>query len=345
MKRLLNTLYVTTDGAYLHRDGETVCVRVERETRLRVPIHTLGGIVCFGRVQCSPPLMGLCGERGVSIAFLSRSGRFLARVEGPVCGNVLLRREQFRRADDPEQAAQLARAMVIAKTANCRRVLLRAARERADAEDEGSRRLSEAALRLERILERLADPLSVDEVRGREGEAARHYFAVFDHLILAQKEAFFFRQRSRRPPLDNMNSLLSFYYTLLAHDTASALEAVGLDPAVGYLHRDRPGRAGLALDLMEELRPILADRLALTLVNRKQVRGAGFRRRESGAVLMSDAVRKEVLVAYQKRKQETIQHPFLDEKIPLGLLPHAQALLLARRLRGDLDAYPAFLWR
>ncbi|MFW0859344.1 MAG: type I-C CRISPR-associated endonuclease Cas1c [Dehalococcoidia bacterium] len=343
MKRLLNTLYVTTQGSYLAREGETVLVRVGGETKLRLPVHTLGSIVCFGQVSCSPPLMGLCAERNVAISFLSERGRFFARVEGPVSGNVLLRREQYRRADDPEVSAELARAMVIAKIANCRTVLLRAARDRP--EDEGAGKLSEAADRLAQHLKSLENPVPLDTVRGKEGDAARRYFDVFDHLITSQKESFFFHERSRRPPLDNMNALLSFLYTLLVHDVAAALEGVGLDPAVGYLHRDRPGRPGLALDIMEEFRPYLADRLALSLVNRQQIKGKGFRRTETGAVLMDDATRKEVLVAYQKRKQEEIQHPFLGEKVEVGLLPHVQALLLARHLRGDLNGYPPFFWK
>lgn len=343
MKRLLNTLYVTTQGSYLAREGETVLVRVGGETKLRMPIHTLGSIICFGQVSCSPPLMGFCAERNVAISFLSERGRFFARVEGPVSGNVLLRREQYRRADDPEVSAELARAVVIAKIANCRTVLLRAARDRP--QDEGAQKLSEAADRLAQHLRSLENPVPLDTVRGKEGDAARRYFDVFDHLITSQKKHFFFRERSRRPPLDNMNALLSFLYTILAHDVAAALEGVGLDPAVGYLHRDHPGRPGLALDIMEEFRPYLADRLALTLVNRQQIKGKGFRRTETGAVLMDDATRKEVLVAYQKRKQEEIQHPFLGEKVAIGLLPHVQALLLARCLRGDLDGYPPFLWK
>jgi len=341
MKHLLNTLYVTTQGAYLSREGETVLVRVEGETRLQVPVHTLGSIVCFGVVSCSPFLMGLCAERNVAISFLTEHGRFLARVEGPVSGNVLLRREQYRRADDMDTAAEIARGIIIAKIANCRTVLLRAARERPD--DPGASPLAETASYLAQLLKDLEAPTPLDVVRGHEGDAARAYFAVFNHLITAQKEDFFFHERSRRPPLDNMNALLSFLYTLLVHDVAGALEGVGLDPAVGYLHRDRPGRPSLALDIMEEFRPYLADRLALSLVNRQQVKGQGFRRTETGAVLMDDETRKEVLVAYQKRKQEEIQHPFLGEKVAVGLLPHLQALLMARYLRGDLDGYPPFL--
>jgi len=343
VKHLLNTLYVTTQGAYLAREGETVLVRVAGETKLQVPIHTLGSVVCFGQVSLSPPLMGLCAERSVAVSFLTEHGRFLARIQGPVSGNVLLRREQYRRADDLEISAQIARAMVVAKIANCRTVLQRAARDRP--EDETAGKLSQAAEQLAQHLKDLEAEVSLDTVRGKEGDAARRYFSVFDCLLTSQKEDFFFHERNRRPPLDNMNALLSFIYTLLVHDVAAALEGVGLDPAVGYLHRDRPGRPGLALDLMEELRPYLADRLALSLVNRQQVQGKGFRKTESGGVIMSDETRKEVLVAYQKRKQEEIQHPFLGEKIALGLLPHVQALLLARYLRGDLDGYPPFFWR
>ena len=343
MRHLLNTLYVTTQGAYLAREGETVLVRADQEVKLRVPIHTLGGIVCFGQVSCSPPLMGLCGERNVAISFLSENGKFYARVQGPVSGNVLLRREQYRRADKEDASAEIARMVVLAKVANCRTVLLRGIRDHA--ENPQVPALETATARLARLLDDLRQPVPLDTARGLEGDAARTYFGVFDHLITAQKEDFFFRERSRRPPLDNLNALLSFFYTLLVHDVAAALETVGLDPAVGYLHRDRPGRPSLALDLTEEFRPVLADRLALSLVNRQQIRGKGFRKTETGAVLMDDATRKEVLVAYQKRKQEEIQHPFLEEKVEVGLLPFVQAMLLARYLRGDLDGYPPFLWK
>lgn len=343
MRHLLNTLYVTTQGAYLARDGETVAVRVEHETRLRVPLHTLGGIVCFGQVSCSPPLMQLCAERGVRISFLSENGRFWARVEGPVSGNVLLRREQYRWSDDLGQSAEIARAVVTAKIANQRTVLLRALRDHP--EMAAGSEVKAAGDELGRTLAVLQKPHSLDSVRGMEGDAARRYFGVFDHLIVARKEEFFFQERSRRPPLDNMNALLSFLYTLLVHDIRSALETVGLDPAVGFLHRDRPGRPSLALDLMEELRPVLADRLALSLVNRQQVKGKGFKATETGAVVMDDETRKEVLVAYQKRKQEELQHPFIDEKVALGLLPYVQAQLLSRYLRGDLDGYPPYLWK
>ena len=339
MRRLLNTLYVTLPEAYLNKEGETILVRQDHETRLRVPVLALEGIVCFGQVSMSPALMAFCAERNVGVSFLSEHGRFLARIQGPVHGNVLLRREQYRRADTEADSAAIARSVLLAKVANGRTSLLRAAREHA------SETLDRAAAQLGESLQTLESAATLDALRGVEGDAAHNYFSVFDELILQQKEDFFFHERSRRPPLDNVNAVLSFLYVLLAHDVASALETVGLDPAVGFLHRDRPGRAGLALDLMEELRPVLADRLALTLINRRQVTPSGFARSDSGGVIMNDATRKEVLVAWQSRKQEEILHPFLDERIPFGLVPYAQALLLARHLRGDLDAYPSFFWR
>lgn len=272
MRKLLNVLYVTIPQAYLSKEGETVLVRIEHETRLRVPIHTLEGIVCVGQVSMSPALMGFCAESNVGVSFLSEHGRFLARIQGPVQGNVLLRREQYRRTDDPVAATNIARSILLAKIANCRTSLLRAARERR------STSVEQAATQLGQSLRLLELADSLDTFRGIEGDAAQTYFSVLDELVLQQKEDFFFHERSRRPPLDNLNALLSFLYVLLAHDVASALETVGLDPAVGYLHRDRPGRAGLALDLMEELRPVLADRLALTLINRLQVSASGFSR-------------------------------------------------------------------
>ncbi|MEO0082585.1 MAG: type I-C CRISPR-associated endonuclease Cas1c [candidate division WOR-3 bacterium] len=343
MKHLLNTLFVTTQGAYLCQEGETVVVRVDHEDRLKLPIHTISGIVCFGQVTVSPPLMGLCGERNVLISFHSEHGKFLGRVHGPVSGNVLLRREQYRRADDEQSAVAIARSAVLAKTSNCRTVLLRAVRDHADGACADA--LTKAAVELNRIAGLVRDERSLDRLRGHEGDAARIYFGVFDHLIVAQKDDFCFRERSRRPPLDNINALLSFLYSLLAHDCTAALESVGLDPAVGFLHADRPGRPSLALDLMEEFRPVLADRVALSLVNLQQVKASGFNRTETGAVIMDDKTRKEVLVAWQKRKAEEIQHPFLGEKVAIGLLPYLQALLLARHLRGDLDGYPPYIWK
>jgi len=344
VKKLLNTLFVTTQGTYLAKDGETVLVRIEKENRLRIPIHTLGGIVCFGQVSASPALMGLCGERDVLLSFLTENGRFLARVQGPVSGNVKLRREQYRRADDAEAAARLAGNIVAAKIANSRSVLARALRDRPEIGDTGA--LSETVRHQAHLLqEARRRKVDVDSVRGWEGEAARSYFSVFDHLITQQKEEFRFERRTRRPPLDNVNALLSFVYALLVHDVSSALEAVGLDPQVGFLHRDRPGRPGLALDLMEELRAYLGDRLALSLINRQQVKPNGFERTETGAVTMSADTRKTLLVAYQERKREEIRHPFLGEPIAIGLIPYVQALLFARYLRGDMNAYPPFLWK
>jgi len=343
MKKHLNTLFVTTQGAYLAKEGETVVVKVEQAVRLRIPVHTIGGIVCFGNVGCSPFLMGFCAENGVGISFLTEYGRFLARIQGPVSGNVLLRREQYRKADDPEFSAAMARAVLIGKIANCRTVLQRALRDHSEKLDAGQ--IADTVRRLNNHLELLNRDHPLDILRGLEGDAAHIYFSVFDHLIVSQKDAFSFHERNRRPPLDNVNCLLSFIYTLLAHDIRSALETVGLDPAVGFLHRDRPGRPSLALDLMEEFRPFLADRLALSLINLRQVQDKGFIKTDTGAVLMNDDTRKTLLVAYQERKQEEIYHPFLDEKVTIGILFHIQALLLARYLRGDLDGYPPFIWK
>jgi len=343
MKKYLNTLFVTTQGAYLAKEGETVVVRIEREVRLRLPIHTIGGIVCFGNITCSPFLMGFCAERDVAISFLTEYGRFLARVHGPVSGNVLLRREQYRRADDMDVSAQMAKSVLTGKLANCRTVLQRALRDHSAKLN--ADKVSDASKRIGHSLEHIQSDLPLNVLRGVEGEAAHTYFSAFDHLIISQKEDFVFRERNRRPPLDRVNCLLSFLYTLVLHDVRSALESVGLDPAVGFLHRDRPGRPGLALDLMEEFRPFLADRLTLSLINLNQVQKKGFKEMESGAVLMDDETRKTVLVAYQKRKQDEIFHPFLEEKVTIGLLFHMQALLLARCLRGDLDGYPTFIWK
>jgi len=343
MKRLTNTLYITTQGSYLAREGETVKVRVKNDTKIRVPIHTLGNIICFGQVSCSPFLMGLCAERGVGLSFLSKQGRFLARVQGPTNGNVLLRRAHYRLAEAEEAAADIARGIVAAKAANCRNVLLRAQRDNPGSDH--SAMIAQAADKLKERIKVLRHPMSLDAVRGVEGDSARIYFGVFDHLITGDKNAFYFRQRIRRPPLDNVNALLSFLYTILAHDVRSALESFGLDSAVGFLHCDRPGRPGLALDLMEELRPHVVDRLVLSLINRRQIKGSGFQTTESGAVHMNDETRKEVIVAYQNRKQETLEHPFLDETVPIGLLPFVQAQLMARFIRGELDAYPPFFWR
>ncbi|MBI4683804.1 MAG: type I-C CRISPR-associated endonuclease Cas1 [Nitrospirae bacterium] len=343
MKKLLNTLFVTTQGAYLSKEGETVVIKVDGEVAMRLPVHTLGGIVCFGQVSCSPYLMGFCAENGVAISFLTENGDFLAKVQGPVSGNVLLRREQYRRADDQKASASIACAILTGKIANCRTVLNRALRDHSDKIDDNA--ITLASQKLASSMRCLQGESSLDILRGIEGESANAYFEVFDHLITCQKTDFMFYERNRRPPLDNVNCLLSFIYTILMHDVRSALECVGLDPAVGFLHRDRPGRYSLALDLMEEFRPYIADRLTLSLINLCQVQGKGFKKKESGAVWMEDDTRKTVLVAYQKRKQEEIEHPFLKEKVAVGLLPYVQALLMARYLRGDIDAYPPFIWK
>jgi CRISPR-associated protein Cas1 len=343
MKKHGNTLYVTTQRAYLAREGTNVLVRVEKQTRLRIPLQNLGGIVCFGNVSCSPFVMGMCGDQGVAISFLTQNGRFLGRVFGAQTGNVLLRRAQHRMTSDPAHAADVARMVITAKVANARSVLQRARR---DHPDRVFPELIETVVtRMASILRELQQPMPLDQIRGREGEAAKSYFVAFDELILQQKEAFFFHERSRRPPRDSMNALLSFLYTLLTHDVAAACESVGLDPQMGFLHADRSGRPSLALDLVEELRPMVADRLALSLVNRQQIAAKGFSCRETGGVEMDAATRKTVLVAYQKRKDEEMVHPFLKEKMTVGLLPHVQAQLLARWLRGELDAYPPLLWK
>jgi len=343
MKRHLNTLFVTTQGAYLSKEGETVAVKVGGEVRLQLPIHTIGGVVCFGNVSCSPYLMGFCAERGVALSFLTEYGRFLARVQGPVSGNVLLRREQYRWADDPVRSANMARYFIIGKVANCRTVLQRVLRDHSGkVEEEALRR---TVILLGRCLERCNQESDLETLRGIEGESAHAYFSAFDNLIVAQKDAFRFGERNRRPPLDNVNCLLSFLYTLLTHDARSALETVGLDPAVGFLHRDRPGRPSLALDLIEEFRPFLADRLALSLINLRKVQEKGFKMMESGAVTMEDDTRKAVITAYQERKQEEMMHPFLEERVTVGLLMHMQALLMARHVRGDMDGYPPLVWK
>jgi CRISPR-associated protein Cas1 len=343
MKKHLNTLFVTTQGAYLSKEGETVVVKVDGEIRLRVPVHTVAGIVCFGNVSCSPFLMGFCAGNNVAISFLTEHGRFLARVQGPVSGNVLLRREQYRKADDLKFSSVVTKFILTGKITNCRTVLQRALRDHANKINE--QEVRSVVMRLSHLVESLDQEQSLDVLRGIEGDAAHIYFSVFDHLIVSQKENFRFDERNRRPPLDNVNCLLSFIYTLLMHDVRSALESVGLDPAVGFLHRDRPGRPGLALDLMEEFRPYIGDRLTLSLINLQQVQDKGFKKMDSGAVVMNDDARKTVLVAYQERKQEELLHPFLDEKVTIGMLFHIQALLMARYLRGDMDGYPPFIWK
>ncbi|MDZ4789938.1 MAG: type I-C CRISPR-associated endonuclease Cas1c [Hyphomicrobiales bacterium] len=344
MKKLLNTVYVTTEGAGLRKDGENLVAEVDGAERGRVPLHMLASVVAFGSVYVSPALMQACGAAGITIALLDRSGRFQARVEGPISGNVLLRRAQYRASEAPDE---IVRSIVSGKVANQRAVLLRALRDHGDDMPAAARDAITASIhRMAQIIRRVGfgnDP--VDVLRGAEGEAAHLYFSVFDHLIRSPEDAFRFRGRSRRPPLDPVNALLSFLYTLLTHDCRSAAESVGLDPAVGFLHRDRPGRPGLALDLMEQLRPALADRLVLSLINRRQLRAADFETRDGGAVFLTDEARKTVLTAWQERKKEERRHDFMEESAPLGLVPYLQAQLLARHLRGDLDAYPPWFWK
>lgn len=346
MRRHLNTLYVTSDGAWLNKDGENVVVSVDGTERGRLPLHTIGSILGFGRVLISPPLLGACAEAGISVSYFSEHGRFLARVEGPVSGNVLLRRAQYRAADDAPRRDAIIKSIVAGKVLNQRTVLLRALRDHSVAMAEADRAaLADGADRLGAIVRRLEKPTDGEAMRGYEGEASLVYFSVFDHLILGEKPLFAFTGRSRRPPLDAANALLSLVYSLLTADVRGALEGVGLDPAVGFLHADRPGRPSLALDLVEEFRPFFADRLVLSLINRRQLAARDLRRLDNGATLLTEEGRKTVLVAYQERKRDEIQHPFLEEKVTVGLLWHLQAQLLARHLRGDLDAYPPFVWR
>ena len=344
MRRLLNTLYVTTPEARLTKDGENLVAEVEDEERMRVPFHMLGSVVVFGSIYISPPLIQACAAGGIVLVLLSRFGRFQARVEGPVSGNVLLRRAQYRASDEPEDVI---RSILVGKIANQRSVLQRAQRDYGDElESSSCEAMSVATNRLRQIVQRISNGHdSIDRLRGFEGEAARLYFSVFGHLIRVPEPEMAFAGRNRRPPRDPVNALLSFLYTLLVHDCSSAAESVGLDPAVGFFHRDRPGRPSLALDLMEELRPVLADRLALSLVNRRQIRAKDFQIREGSSVSMSDAARKTVLSAWQERKRVERRHPFLGEQAPLGLVPYLQAQLLARHLRGDLDAHPPWLWK
>ncbi len=342
MKRHLNTLFVTTQGAYLHRDNDNIVVTVDREERLRLPVHNLGSIICFGNVLCTPALLGHCAENGVAVSFLTEHGRSLARVDGPAHGNVLVRRRQYRMADDHTQTTEIARWIVSAKLMNARSQLVRQMRELSLSQDT---ELGASARTLRIILESVSSAGDADAIRGYEGEAARVYFSCFDAFIRSEDLRFRFESRSRRPPLNRVNALLSFIYTILLHDIQSATDAVGLDPAVGYLHRDRPGRPGLALDLMEEFRPWLADRLAAALINRNQIGVDDFETVESGAVMLGEEGRKALLTAYQNRKQEEIHHPFLDEKVTIGSLFFAQALLFARFVRGEIDAYPPFMPR
>nr|WP_276536965.1 type I-C CRISPR-associated endonuclease Cas1c [Oceanobacillus caeni] len=340
---MLNTLFVTQPDVYLSLDGDNIVLRKDQEQLGRLPLHNLESIVSFGYTGASPALMGYCAERNISIAFLTKNGRFLARVIGQSRGNVTLRKKQYRLSDDEHVSAKIARNFIVGKIYNNKWILERMTRNyplRIDVE-----KFKEISKHLTLILQEVRKCEELDSLRGWEGQAAISYNKVFNSMILQQKDDFYFHQRSRRPPKDNVNAMLSFAYTLLANDTAAALETVGLDAYVGFMHRDRPGRVSLALDLMEELRGVFADKFVLSLINRKELTKDDFLKKENGAVLMTDEARKKFLKAWQLKKQEKITHPFLSEKITWGLVPYAQALLLARYLRGDLDEYPPFLWK
>ena len=335
MKYLLNTLFVTSEDIYLSLDGENVVANRDKREVARYPLHTLSGIISFSYPGASPALMGACAQRDVSLAFCTPRGRFLARVTGESSGNVLLRRAQYRAADDPGPCCRIARSMIFGKVYNARWSIERTRRDHGLRLDAAA--LAAVSAQLKELLPQIIEETSLDSLRGLEGAGATLYFSVFDQLILGEKPLFSFQSRNRRPPLDPVNAMLSFAYSLLTHDCASALESVGLDAYVGFLHRDRPGRTSLALDLMEELRPCMADRFVLTL--------SEFEFRENGTVFLNDAGRRSFLKHWQERKREQLTHPYLQEKLPWGLIPYTQALLLARCLRGDLDAYPPFLWK
>ncbi len=337
MKKLLNTLYITSKGAWARKDGANIVVQVDGVERGRAPLHLLGSVICFGQAGLSPQLMHACAEAGVSVVFLSAYGKFLARVEGPTSGNVLLRRAQHKHSLEVSEI--IARPIVAAKAANQRGVLRRYLRDY----DKSAEKVVAAERRLSDVARKALEAETTEHARGLEGEGANAYFSVFNEMI--RVEGMPFKGRSRRPPLDEPNALLSFLYVLLAADCRSALESVGLDPQIGFLHRDRPGRASLALDLMEEFRAPLVDRLCLSLLNRRQLSASDFRREETGGVFLKEDSRKVVLEAWQARKRASLMHPFLEEKMPLGLFPYVQAQLLARSLRGDLGGYPAFIWR
>lgn len=343
MKRLLNTLYVLSEDIYLSLDGENVIANRDKQVAARYPLHTLQNIIVFSYAGASPALMGACAQRQIGLAFCSPRGKFLARVCGEGNGNVLLRRAQYRIADEPVHCCQISRAMIFGKLYNTRWSMERTRRDHGLRVD--SKKLTAASKQIYGLLPQVREVTSPEELRGLEGFGASAYFGVFDEMILGDKETFSFQGRSRRPPLDAVNALLSFAYSLLAHDCASALESVGLDSYVGFLHRDRPGRTSLARDLMEELRPCMADRFVLTLINNRQIKTLDFLHMESGAVLLTEDGRKAFLKHWQEKKKETLTHPYLGEKLPWGMIPYIQALLLARYLRGDLDAYPPFLWK
>lgn len=342
MKKYLNTLYVTTQGCYLRKERETLVVEHEGKKIFQVPIHGIGNIVCFGNVLVSPFLLGFCAANHVGLAFFTEYGRYLGRVIGPQSGNILLRRRQYRMADEEREGLKLVKSFLAAKIGNSRAVLMRALRNH---ELEAKGKIQSAVDRLAYFVRKLHACEHIDVARGIEGEAAGTYFEVFDHLILQQKADFFFNGRNRRPPMDRVNCLLSFAYALVTNDIEAALQGVGLDPSSGFLHVDRPGRASLALDMVEEFRAFFADRLILNFINLRQVDGSGFEISPNGSVELKEDTRKTFLAAYQKRKQEEVVHPFLGEKVPTGLLFHVQSLLLARMIRGDMEYYPAYSWK
>lgn len=343
MRHLLNTLFVTTENAYLSLDGENVVVNREKEEIGRFPLHNLSGIMSFSYAGASPALMGACAERDINLAFCTPRGRFLARTTGMSNGNVLLRRTQYRTADDLAQSCMVARNMIFGKLYNAKWSIERTRRDHKLRIDEQT--FQHASEMIQNLLPQVMEETDLDALRGWEGVGASAYFGVLDDMILRDKDNFFYHGRSRRPPLDHVNAMLSFAYSLLTNDCASALESVGLDAYVGFMHRDRSGRVSLALDLMEELRPCLADRFVITLINNRIIAAEDFEHSESGAVWLTDQARRKFLKGWQERKQEVITHPYLGEKIPWGLVPYVQALLLSRYLRGDLDAYPPFLWK
>ncbi|WII39152.1 type I-C CRISPR-associated endonuclease Cas1c [Paenibacillus thiaminolyticus] len=343
MKRLLNTLYVNQPDVYMALDGDNIVLLKGEEKLGRLPLHNLEAIVAFGYTGASPALMGYCADKNIAITFMTVTGRFLARVIGQSKGNVVLRKKQYLLSEDESLSAQIARNFIVGKIYNHKWMIERMTRDyplRINVDQ-----FKELSVQLSSLMLEVRACEDLERLRGLEGQAAVSYNKVFGQMILQQTDDFYFHSRSRRPPLDNVNAMLSLAYTLLANDMASALEAVGLDAYVGFLHRDRPGRASLALDVMEELRGIYADRFVLTLINKKIVNKDDFYKKENGAILMTDEARKRFLHAWQDRKQEKIMHPYLGEKISWGLVPHAQALLLARHLRDHLDEYPPFLWK
>lgn len=341
MRKLLNTLYVTNPDIFLSKEGECIVAKMKGKDDLKIPSVNIENIVCFNRMGASPYLMEMCVENNIGMCFLTPNGKFMARVSGKTYGNVLLRRTQYRIADDEKQSLQISRNMIAGKIFNSRKVLERFKRDYTNKTDMSNIESVSKTLNMNRRLAYRAE--TSDLLRGIEGESALYYFSVFNDMILSKETNFIFNGRNRRPPKDRVNCLLSFTYTLLTHEVQSALETVGLDPYVGFLHTDRPGRASLALDVMEEFRAYLADRFVLTLINREQIKPTDFLDNGAENILMTDDGKKTILSAWQQRKKEEIIHPYLNEKVPIGLLPYIQAMLLARYLRNDIDQYPVFL--